>query len=122
MTWRYQQSTGKLFNPAGDWIGTGYSGNGAVLDNPAAEAVVGHGPIPAGLWTIGPAETVPHLGPLAMALAPADGTDTFGRSEFFIHGDNAAMDHTASCGCIVLGRADRQQIAATHDRSLKVIP
>jgi len=121
MTWRYQQSTGKLFNPAGEWIGTGYSGAGPALNNPADEAVVGHGPIPAGAWTIGPAATHAGLGPLAMPLTPS-GFDPHGRSGFFIHGDNAAQNHTGSCGCIVLQRADRQQIAASADTSLEVIP
>jgi len=120
MTWRYQQSTGKLFDPSGAWIGTGYSGNGQWLDQPSAESIADHGPIPCGMWTIGAAETVPHLGPVVMAITPEPGTQTFGRSGFFCHGDNAAMDHTGSCGCIVLPPADRQQLADSADRQPEV--
>ena len=35
-----------------------------------------------------------------------------GRSGFFIHGDNANMNHTASNGCIILGPAERQAIVS----------
>lgn len=124
MSWTYQQSTGKLLDPAGDWVGTGYSGNGAGLNNPAMQEVPEVGPIPAGMWAIGAAAQVPVLGPVVMHLqpSPAGALDPFGRSGFFIHGDNADESHTASCGCIVLGPADRRLMAASPDRNLEVIP
>jgi hypothetical protein len=123
MTWKYQQSTGKWFNPAGQWIGTAYSGHGAGLNNSAMEADAGIGPIPAGAWKIAPAKSPPdHLGPLAMPLAP-DGFDPHGRSGFFIHGDFAGdADESASHGCIVTVRAVRQLIDASADCDLLVIP
>jgi hypothetical protein len=53
-----------------------------------------------------------------MDLAPAVGTDTFGRSAFLIHGDN--LTHTASHGCIILRREVRVQINQSTDRELIV--
>jgi len=121
--WTYQQSTGKLTDPTGAWIGTGYSGHGEGLNNPAMEADPGVGPIPAGIWDIGPALDPPdHLGPIAMPLTPLPGFDPHGRSAFFIHGDNAAGDESASHGCIVIQRADREQVDASDDCRLLVIP
>ena len=121
MTWRYEQSTGQL-SLDGAVIGVGYSGHGAGLDNPALEGDRGVGPIPCGTWTVGdPKDPPDHLGPFAMPLTPDEATDTLGRSGFFIHGDNPAMDHTASDGCIILGRVIRTQIAASADRQLEVV-
>jgi len=45
-------------------------------------------------------------------LTPIEGTDTFGRSGFMVHGDNQALNHSASEGCIVAPRFIRDQIAA----------
>ncbi len=55
-----------------------------------------------------------------MRLTPAPGTDTFGRSAFLIHGDNAKKDKSASEGCIILGPALRQQIAESKIKRLVV--
>lgn len=119
--WTYSQSTGRLTAPDGALAGTGYSGNGAALDNPADQGEIGHGPIPQGQWTIGAFATYPHLGEIVAPLTPCVGNDMDGREGgFFIHGDNAAMDHTASDGCIVLSRDLRQAIAASGDRALLV--
>jgi hypothetical protein len=120
--WRYEQATGNLIAPDGTLAGQGYSGNGADLDNPAAENVVGHGPIPRGMWTIGAFAAFPHLGELAAPLTPCPGNNMDGREGgFFIHGDNPAMNHTASDGCIILARPLRQQIADSGDTALQVV-
>jgi hypothetical protein len=55
-----------------------------------------------------------------MNLDPVDGTNTFGRSLFRIHGDNAR--HDASEGCIILGPSIRKLIAASGDHDLEVMP
>jgi len=121
--WTYQQSTGNLTDWFGSVLGQGYSGNGSDLDNPAAEGVIGHGPIPQGFWTIGPFETYPHLGEIVAPLMPCEGNTMDGREGgFFIHGDNQAMDHTASDGCIILSRPLRIAIAGSGDTRLQVIP
>ena len=120
--WTYQQSTGNLANPSGVVIGQGYSGNGADFDNPAAEMVIGHGPIPQGAWIIGKFETYPHIGEVVAPLLPCAGNTMDGREGgFFIHGDNPLMDHTASDGCIVLPRPLRETIAASQDTTLQVV-
>jgi hypothetical protein len=121
MAWRYQISTGKLWHDS-EYEGSGYSGRRSGLNNPALTGVEGVGPIPTGNWTIAdPLNPPDHLGPLAMPLEPSDETDTRGRSAFFIHGDNAELDHSASHGCIILGRALRQAIIVSGDRWLEVI-
>lgn len=65
--------------------------------------VRGVGPIPKGIYRIGP--RLPHhptVGLNAFALIPASGpVVTLHRSGFYAHGDNSAADHTASHGCIV---------------------
>jgi hypothetical protein len=119
MSWTYKQSTGEL-DHNGAAIGAGYSGHGAGLNNPAMQNVHDVGPIPQGAWTIGPPRDPPdHLGPLAMPLTPSG--DTFGRSDFFIHGDNAQLNHSASDGCIILVREIRQQIVDSLDSDLQVV-
>lgn len=101
MSWKYAQSSGMLWHGSA-LVGTCYSGHGEGLNNPDMEAFHGVGPIPAGDYVIGPPkDPQDHLGPLAMPLTPAPGNGAHGRSAFFMHGDNAAMNHTASDGCIV---------------------
>jgi Protein of unknown function (DUF2778) len=107
----YEQTTGR-FSQDGNLVGIGYSGNTAGLNNPAEERTPDVGPIPAGNWTIGPAHTDGHLGPVVMNLDPVPPFDAFGRTLFRIHGDNDLMNHSASDGCIVLGPAYRTHIAA----------
>ncbi len=119
-TWTYSQSTGQMSHN-GVLVGTGYSGNGADLNNPAKQCVIMHGPIPKGTYTIGPSGTHGHLGPISMELIPSSGNDMCGRSAFFIHGDNSKMDHSASDGCIVLNAAIRQKIADSGDHVLHVV-
>lgn len=122
MTWTYRQTTGELRGPAGMIVGVGYSGNRAGLNNPAMEADPDVGPIPAGLYHIGPALNPPdHLGPIAMPLTPV-GHDAHGRSGFFCHGDNAARNHTASHGCVIQDHEPRAAIDQSADCDLLVIP
>jgi Protein of unknown function (DUF2778) len=111
MPFTYSQSTGR-FSRNGALIGIGYSGHGPGLNDPAMEAAVGVGPIPAGHWTIEPARAGGRLGPMVMNLDPAPPFKALGRSLFRIHGDNGKGDHSASDGCIILGPVYRKQIAA----------
>jgi hypothetical protein len=120
MTWTYVQRTGALSHN-GEPIATAYCGNSTGLNNPLEQDKVGVGPIPCGSYTIGPPHTPPdHLGPMALPLVPAATNQMFGRSAFFIHGDNAAMNHTASNGCIILGRPFRREIIDSGDTTLVV--
>jgi hypothetical protein len=117
--WTYSQTTGALAH-GGCAFGTGYSGHGKGLDNPAMEAVHSVGPLPRGQWRIGPWHDHPRLGPCVAALMPL-GHDAHGRSAFFIHGDNRAADHTASDGCIVFAPTLRHAMAASADTLLEVM-
>jgi len=118
--WRYQQSTGDLYH-LGSYEGKGYSGHGEGVNNHALEADQGIGPIPCGMWRIGHSRTSHNTGPITMDLTPV-GHDANGRSLFRIHGDNSAMNETASRGCIILGRSIRQVIAMSNDHDLQVYP
>lgn len=119
--WRYSQSTGQMLTPDGGIIATGYSGREGGLNDPADQDIPNFGPIPRGSYTIGRAFSHPSCGPVAMRLEPDAGTDTHGRSGFLIHGDNSAMNHTASHGCIILPRAVRLTIDASDVRTLVVV-
>jgi hypothetical protein len=101
----YSQSTGQLTQD-GAVVGTGYSGHGDGLNNPDLQDVEGEGPI--------------HLGPIAMPLTPDPANVMFGRSAFFMHGDNAAGDHSASDGCIIMGPTIRAAVRDSGDDQLTV--
>ena len=119
MPWSYSQPTGNL-SLDGNLVGTGYSGNGGGLNNPAMQDDPDVGPIPQGNYTISTAYTDPEKGPIVMGLTPDPANQMFGRDGFLIHGDNQAMNHTASKGCIILGRLIREQISASADSVLVV--
>lgn len=115
--WTYRQSDGELLHD-GEFVGTGYSGTGDGRNNPDMEGVPDVGPIPQGLYTIGPERVSQRLGPIVMNLEPV-GHDALGRTALRIHGDNAR--HDASEGCVILGPPLRRQIADSADRELEVI-
>lgn len=121
MAWTYQQSTGNFFQEQ-TFIVTGYSGQGEGRDNPSAESIPNMGPIPEGYYSIGSGFAHPQCGPMSMHLTPLEGTNTYGRDSFLIHGDNASLDHTASHGCIILPRQVRDLVSASSDRELIVVP
>lgn len=101
--WLYYQHNGALFLD-GEFVATGYSGIGVGLNNPDLQQAVAIGPIPRGAWDIG--GWIAHHERLGINVAPLiarEGTLTFGREGFFMHGDSRARDFTASHGCIVLG-------------------
>lgn len=120
MSWTYQITSGTLLNQNSIVVGHGYSGHGDGLNNPASCNVKDVGPLPQGSYTIGPPADNPHVGLFAMALTPDPSNEMFGRSGFFIHGDNPQMNHTASDGCIILANAIRRDIAGSGDNQLTV--
>lgn len=117
--WTYAQTTGQLSHN-GTVEGTGYSGHGLGLNNGNLEWAHGSGPIPRGLWSIGTFFDHPHLGPIVAHLSPVD-HDAHGRTAFFLHGDNSAMNHTASDGCVILARPLREAIRDSADTSFMVV-
>ncbi len=127
LDWLYSQSTGQLSYRDNQTsfvtpIGTGYSGQGEGLNNPAMQNVPYIGPIPQGAYTIGNPYKHTKLGPVTMNLDPVAGTDTFGRNAFRIHGDNSRGNQSASEGCIILNRGIRDQISRSGDTTLRVKP
>jgi len=119
--WSYVSAKGSL-SQDGECVGTGYSGNGAGLNNPDLENDQGVGPLPRGTYSIQPFFDDPgDKGPIVADLDPDPTTNVFGRSAFMIHGDNAAMIHSASHGCIILQRTIRQRISDSGDTALEVV-
>ena len=105
----YQVSTGNFFDAAGHFVGKCYAGHGPGVNTVADAALPNVGPIPPGcVFRVGP--PTDHIGPLTFALTLVEGNEE-GRSSFYIHGDNAAMNHSASEGCIVAAHETRAKIA-----------
>lgn len=122
MPWTYSQSTGEL-RQDGALTGTGYSGAGLTAatgrNNPAMEAIENVGPIPQGLYTIGPIHNSTNTGPNVLNLTP-NGHDALGRTDFQIHGNNATND--ASHGCVIMPPTVRTTVSNSGDDQLTVIP
>lgn len=117
--WVFAQGSGDLIDPDAQKVATGYSGTGAGRNNPAMQHVKQTGPIPRGRWRISAPYDSQKVGPYALPLHPEAGTETFGRGDFRIHGNNAAND--ASEGCIILPKPIRVKIWQSGDRELLVI-
>lgn len=98
----YHQVTGLLRDESGNVIAAGYSGHMEGRNNPDAAAVHSIGPLPVGDYLIGSPMTVPVLGPLAYPLTPGPANQMYGRSGFWIHGDNTSHPGMSSDGCIVM--------------------
>lgn len=119
--WIYRQSTGELLY-GGAVLGEGYSGFGVARNDPESQALAGLGPIPQGIWTMGPLSTSPAHGPLAITLQPDIGTETFGRTGFLCHGDSLEHPGGASHGCIIMPRIVREQLIASPYKQIQVVP
>jgi hypothetical protein len=123
LTWKI--STGELFGPDGSFWAKGYSGHFEGVNNPAKESQPNVGPIPEGKYAIGDPYDSDKVGKFALPLNPLPGTNTYGRSDFRIHGDlvRAVGQRLASHGCIILAKAVREKINAItgFDRILLVI-
>lgn len=72
--WTYDQSSGRLYNPEGAWVSSGYSGKGRGKNNPALQHLRGVGPLPRGTYRIGAPRTSQRTGPFVMDLYPIDAT------------------------------------------------
>ena len=119
--WQYEIATGWIINPYGVRMSQGYSGHGDGLNNIEMQSVKDVGPIPEGVYTIGPPEEGPS--PSSLRLTPQDGTQMYGRSGFWMHGDEITHpgEFLASDGCIVAGPYTRQTIWDSGDHQLLVI-
>lgn len=119
----YSQSAGQL-TCTDDCTGdqyltcTGYAGNGDGLNNSDAQDQENVGPLPQGDYTVGAATR--RRGPQTRPLTPDPNNEMHGRAGFLIHGDNAAQNHTASQGCIIVPRNCRERIPTGE--TLRVVP
>jgi hypothetical protein len=119
--WTYAQKSGALLQGT-TRIGTGYSGYQEGKNNPSMQAVENVGPIPQGTWTIeGPPFNTQEHGPYVLGLQPAQDTNTFGRSEFLMHGDSIANPGNASRGCIIMPHDVRVTVWTSGDTQLEVV-
>lgn len=119
--WKYLSNSGKLVSPSGSILGTGYSGKDEHKNIPYSESIHDLGPIPRGLYTIGPAHDTSTHGLLVLGLVPAKTNEMYGRSGFLIHGDSLEHPGEASNGCIVLNHALRETIAKSGVKRLRVL-
>ena len=92
-------------------LARGYSGHSPYVNDPDAEALKARGPIPRGSYRVSNPWDHVMLGPVSFFLDPEPSNVMFGRSGFFIHGDNEYGNMSASRGCIVLDRKGRDEIA-----------
>jgi hypothetical protein len=131
LRWEYAQSTGRLtyVNPTTGQrtlIGTGYAGtnrnrlNGR--NNPDAQHLRNNGPIPQGEWCIDGGLTNTATLRNALILTPRPGTNTFGRTNFRIHGEGTRRTGDSSNGCPIFNLNVRQRIANSGDNNFRVVP
>ena len=90
----------------------GYAGNGQGYNNPNMQNVPNVGPLPQGSYTVGEMVSRTPSGLInALPLTPNDGTNTYGRGGFFIHGDNPNRPPgTSSNGCPIINSSNRSLI------------
>lgn len=124
--WKWDQSAGELSRD-GVYRGTGYSGKGRGVNNPAMQGVAGFGPIPRGKYKMVRIYDSANVGPRAIELHAIDATpdndthDETGRGAFRIHGDKAGAPYQASRGCIILQRSHRIAMWDSGDHVLEVV-
>ncbi len=119
----FKQSTGEL-SRNGTVIGRGYSGHIEHANQPQDQALPMLGPIPRGLYSMRDWRDDPHKGKIVCNLIPDSKNVMFGRSGFMLHGDNAALNRSASEGCIIQEQVVRLlalYACANGDSQLEVI-
>ena len=126
MPWTYCQSTGRLYDPDGHHIATGYAGgnegkNPEGVNNHSMQDQKGIGPLPVGLYMFGEVVLQSQLGPFAIPLIPNLNNEMFGRGGFYCHGDTPAMNQSASEGCIIMPRIVRNEMYSSPDNQIQVV-
>lgn len=114
----YSQSSGLVTDSEGTIVAHGWAGNHEGKNNPDMQDKHNIGPLPRGLYRVGPWHThgtIPgesgRLGPMVAHLEQIEG-ETFGRSAFFIHGpsSNPVRHGEESQGCIVIPYVERKAV------------
>jgi hypothetical protein len=119
--WVYSQKSGKLYDSRMQLVATGYAGAGEGKNNPDKQHVKNTGPLPVGLYRIEAPREGTDMGPLAIPLTPDPGNEMWDRSGFYIHGDSIAAPGTASEGCPIFHRPEREKIVRSDDKWLVVM-
>ena len=119
MNLNYSQSTGAITQDDSTIIATGWAGKGGGKNNPAMQNIKSTGPLPQGVYSTGPWQIHPRLGPLAARLIQISG-ETYGRDEFFIHGPSSKNYGQESKGCIIVPRKEREKVAALLPTTITV--
>lgn len=112
---------GCIYYPNGDFLATGYSGNGQFKNKSDCCGVKDHGPLPVGFYTIEAPMNHPKCGIYTLGLTPDKSNNMKDRAGFKIHGDSIANPGTASDGCIILNRIARTRIWESGTRCLRVV-
>jgi len=118
----FDLATGTFDLPDGESFFAG-SGLGSGRNNPRMENVKDGGPVPLGLWRVGPvAWHSYHLAnghtdrSLSMTLSPLMVSHTFGRGGFLLHHTHQSDKSLESEGCITLSDADMGKVIAARQR------
>lgn len=129
MNLNYSQSTGLITDDNGMVIAQGFAGNDSRpavnpnhihgYNNPNAQAIHCVGPLPRGVYDVGPWGTHAVVGANSAPLTQTSG-DSFGRSGFFIHGPGAADPANSSEGCIVIPHDQRLAVMALAPGTITV--
>lgn len=121
--WTFAIRQGSIKDADGVYLTEAYSGHGPGVNNPDMQQIQGTGPIPVGLYRIESPIDSPNTGPYALHLTPLNGTETYGRSEFEIHGDLVGHigEQLASHGCVIADRPFRERIWMSGDHLLAVV-
>lgn len=118
----YSIMKGQLSLDSGVLVGTGYSGYGVHKNNPNSCKLKNLGPIPCGKYSIVNAPGDKRLGKMLLKLQPYAANQMYGRSGFYIHGEDSNPLTEDSHGCIVMSYSVRLFLNAASDRILTVIP
>eukprot|EP01017_Pseudomicrothorax_dubius_P026941 TRINITY_DN304_c0_g1_i5.p1 TRINITY_DN304_c0_g1~~TRINITY_DN304_c0_g1_i5.p1 ORF type:complete len:189 (+),score=61.51 TRINITY_DN304_c0_g1_i5:73-567(+) len=107
----YGNGKGQFFNARTKKTYYAYSGDQSHYNRQEYQSLRAQGPIPVGKWKVVETnEYHPYLGYQAHWIEPVAVSRNYGRSEFFVHGDNSRQNHTASAGCIIVENEARENI------------
>ena len=104
------QGGGTIKSSLGVFVAMCWAGCGIGKNNPSMQEVHDIGPLPRGLYRVGPWEEMhPGLGPMVAHLEMVSG-ESFGRSGFYFHGpaNDPAKYGQESHGCVVVAHAGRE--------------
>lgn len=128
----YSQSSGKLMDMEDRLVGKGYSGAPGHVNDPDSQGRKDQGVIPEGTWTIG--ETTwdrnetrgkgENLILLVPDAATAERVRRMGRdpNTFYIHaGKQDPNDRSASQGCIIMKKDEREALRELQGAKIRVV-